>query len=58
MTVAELIERLKNYPQDMSVGIDGDFEYPDGREIEISIHTWVHSNYPYDLPDTEYVNIT
>lgn len=58
MTVGELIEELKKFPQDMPVATDGMFMYPNGEDIEVSIHTWVHSNYPYDLPDTEYVNLS
>ena len=57
MTVGQLIEELKKSPQDMPVGIDMNFQYPDGEPIDVSIHTWVHSNYPYNLPDTDYVNI-
>lgn len=57
MTVSELIEELKKYPQDMPVGVYGNFLYPSGDKIDVSICTWVHSNYPYNLPDTDYVNI-
>ena len=53
MTVAELIEKLKTYPQDMPIAIDGD----PFAEIEIMQRTWVDSNYPYDRPDFEYVNL-
>lgn len=57
MTVKELIEELQKFPQDMPVGTWGDFEYPDGGKLTVEIRTWVHSNYPYNLPDTDYVNI-
>ena len=57
MTVGELIEKLKEFPQDMPVATWSDFQYPDGGEIDVQIRTWVHSNYPYNLPDTDYVDI-
>ena len=57
MTVGELIEKLKKFPQDMPVATDRNFQYPDGDPLEVSIRTWVDSNYPYNLPDTDYVNI-
>ena len=57
MTVEQLIEELKKFPQDMPVATDTNFQYPDGGPLEVSIHTWIHSNYPYNLPDTDYVNI-
>ena len=57
MTVKELIEKLQTFPQDMPVGVDGDFYYPNGYDLEVSVRTWVHGNYPYNLPDTDYVNI-
>lgn len=41
----------------MPIGIYGDFQYPDGEKIEVSIRTWVHNNHPYNLPDTDYLNI-
>ena len=53
MTVEELINTLKSFPQDMEVSID----YT-GNEIEnVSIKTWVHNNHPYNLPDKDYVVI-
>ena len=53
MTVKELIEKLKEFPEDMPVGINFDpFD-----KIEISVKTWVHNNYPYDKPDVAYVCI-
>ena len=57
MTVKELREKLEKFPQDMPVGIYGDFQYPSGENIDVEIRTWVHSNHPYNLPDTDYVNI-
>lgn len=60
MTVKQLIAKLKQYPDDMPVATFDDIGYhskdnPDG--INVSIHTWIHGNYPYDLPDFEYVNL-
>lgn len=57
MTVKELIDKLKEFPQDMPVAIEGMFQYPDGEDIDVSVRTWVHNNHPYNLPDTEYVCI-
>ena len=53
ITVSEFIEKLKEFPQDMPVGI----EYNPFDEIEIEIKTWEHTNYPYNKPDLEFVNI-
>ena len=54
MTVAELIEELKEYPQDMPVATP----YA-GADIEkIEIQTWIYTNYPYDLPNKDYVVIS
>ena len=53
MTVKDLIEKLKQFPPDMPVATGYDvFE-----EVHVSIKTWVHTNYPYDKPDVEYVCI-
>jgi len=58
MTVGELMEELKKWPQDMPVACDMDIYYPPEEcKVEITQRTWVHSNYPYDLPDFEYVNL-
>lgn len=53
MTVTKLIEILKGFPQDMIVCTDGDL----WGDPEITIKTWIHSNYPYNLPNKEYVSI-
>jgi hypothetical protein len=53
MTVKELIEKLKEFPEDMPVGIMYDVH----SDIEIHIATWTHDNYPYNKPDFDYVNI-
>ena len=60
MTVGELIEKLKQFPQDMPVACDGNIYYPPDCglcDIEITRRTWTHSNYPYDKPDFEYINL-
>ena len=59
MTVKELIDELSKYPQDMPVAVDGDIYYPpeEYRKIEVSQRTWVDSNYPWDRPDFEYINL-
>ena len=53
MTVKELIEKLKEFPEDMPVGVIGD----PVSEIIVSIQTWTHNNFPYDKPDIKFVNI-
>ena len=60
MTVYQLIERLKEFPEDMPVTILNDInwvEKDDPNALQVDICTWVHGNYPYDKPDFEYVNI-
>lgn len=52
MTVKQLIEILKEFPEDMEVmdtmyyGIESVYE-----------STWTHTNYPYDIPDKQVVII-
>ena len=49
-TVQDLINELKKFPLNMEVR-DYDFE-----KIEkVEIKTWQHTNYPYNLPDKDYV---
>ena len=60
MTVGELIEELKKYPQDMPVAVDGNIYWPldyEGNKVEVSQRTWVDNNYPWNRPDFEYINI-
>ena len=52
MIVKELINKLKEFPQDMKVQTDGFIDIDD-----VKIHTWVHSNYPYNEPDENRVII-
>lgn len=62
MTVKELIEELKKYPEDMIVA--GSYEcgrYKNTKEIwstvELSICHWEPTNYPYDREEFDYLNI-
>ena len=58
MTIKELIEELQKYPQDMPIACCGDIYYPpENYKIEISQRTWVDSNYPWNRPDFEYINL-
>ena len=52
-TVKDLIDKLNEFPVDMPVSLD----YAGGDIEEVKIETWVHSNYPYNLPDKNYVVI-
>lgn len=53
MTVKELIDKLKEYPEDMLVGLDYQPEWG----IDLIVRTWTHNNYPYDKPDYEYLSL-
>ena len=60
MVVRELIEELEKYPQDMPVAVGTNIMYPpeaDYNRLEVSQKTWVDSNYPWNKPDFEYINI-
>ena len=60
MTVKQLIEKLKEFPENMPVATLNDInpeDIDDPEWIKISIVTWTHSNYPYDKPDFDYVNL-
>lgn len=52
-TVKDLINILKEFPQDMPVAVWSDPH----DEIEVEIKKWTHNNYPYDKPDIDYVAI-
>ena len=53
LTVNDLINKLKEFPEDMPISIN-----MAGETIEdVAIQTWVHSNYPYNKPDKDYVVI-
>ena len=60
MRVKELINKLQEFPQDMPVATfhdinPSDIDNPDF--IEVKIYTWEHSNFPYDKPSFDYVNL-
>lgn len=52
MSVNELIERLKKFDGDLEVV---DMGYDDISDVAES--TWVHSNFPYNLPDKKVIMI-
>lgn len=61
MTVKELINELKKYPDDMIVGVsevhrDRKTNKPVS-DIDLQIAHWEHTNYPYDLEDFDYLRI-
>ena len=60
MTVGELVRELLKYPNDMPVAVYGDIYYPPehpSNRLTIEKRTWVDSNYPWNRPDFEYINI-
>ena len=60
MTVRELIDELKKCPQDMPVAVDMNIMWTpeaDYNKLEISQRTWVDTNYPWNRPDFDYINI-
>ena len=60
MTVAQLIKELQKWPFDMPVAIMYNInpeDIPDPHWIKLEQHTWVDSNWPYDKPDFEYLNL-
>lgn len=52
MTIRELINKLKEFPEDMEVV---DTMYMDIESVYEG--TWIHTNYPYDKPDKQVVII-
>lgn len=60
MTVAQLIKELQKWPPDMPVATMQDInpeDIPDPYWIKLKQRTWVHSNWPYDKPDFEYLDL-
>ena len=60
MIVKQLIDKLREFPENMPVAIDHfinpcDIDNPDF--IKVNICAWEHSNYPYDKPSFDYVNL-
>lgn len=52
-TVQSLIDKLERYPLNMPVAI---YHEPFD-EIEVQVATMTDSNYPYDRPDFDYLNL-
>jgi hypothetical protein len=60
MTVQQLIDELQKYPKDMPVAIMCNINPSDIKDpnfIKVSKHTWVDSNYHYNKPDFDYINL-
>ena len=60
MTVKQLIEKLREFPENMpvaTINVINPEDIDDPEWIKVSIATWVHSNYPYNKPDFDYVNL-
>ena len=60
MTVAQLIEELQKFPQDMPIAINDDISWvtkENPHHIFIERCTWIHSNWPYDKPEFDYINL-
>ena len=60
MTVKQLIEKLKTFPEDMPVATVNDInpsDVDDPNFISVAIKTWEHNNYPYNKPSFDYVNL-
>ena len=51
-TVQDLINELKKFTLEMEVR-----DYCFDKIEEVKIKTWTHDNYPYNLPDKDYVCI-
>ena len=51
---------LLKYPNDMPVAVYGDIYFPPehpSNRITVEKRTWVDSNYPWNRPDFEYINL-
>ena len=60
MTVKQLKQELDKFPNDMPVATWNDISYKskdDPEWIKVTKCVWEHTNYPYDKPDFEYVNL-
>ena len=60
MIVQQLIKELQKWPEDMPIAIMCDInpsDIKDPNSIEVSKYTWVDSNYPYNRPDFDYINL-
>ena len=60
MTVQQLIEELQKQPQDIPIAIMygiNPSDIKDPNSIKVSKCTWIDSNWPYDKPDFDYINL-
>ena len=57
MTVGELIEELQKYDEKLPVAIDGNVYFHPQMQITVSVKTFVDSNYPWNRPDFDYLNL-
>ncbi len=57
MTVGELIEELQKYDEKLPVAIEGNIYFPPQTQITVSVKTFVDSNYPWNRPDFDYLNL-
>ena len=53
MTVKELIEKLMQFDKNMLIAID----YNVYEDIDVSVKTWTHTNYPYNRLSFDFVSI-
>ena len=61
MTVKQLIEKLKEFPEDMPVATFDDICWSDidnPEYIDVAKHTWEDKNPPCLKPSFDYVNLT
>ena len=52
LTVKGLIDRLKEFPEDMPVCDDDIFPINDVEE-----YVWHHTNHPYNIPDFKFIKL-
>lgn len=60
MTVKQLINELKKFPQDLPVTTWSDINWKsrdDPHHVSVTKKTWTHSNYPYDKDDFDYIDL-
>lgn len=60
MTVKQLIEKLKSFPEDMPVTTFSDItprDIDDPDAIDITIKTWEDETYPYNRPSFQFVDL-
>ena len=60
MTVERLIKKLSEFPNNMPVATFNDISWKskdDPEWIQVTKCTWEHTNYPYDQPNFDYVNL-